>query len=182
MENKIKLLILDIDGIMTDGTKTYNLNGIGIAKNFCDKDWTAIKRFKAIGVEVMFLTGDIFNIPIAKNRQIDCIVNRKNGNHVCKSEFLPEIMEKYKVTKEEIVYFGDDLFDIGIMNEVEFAYCPKDAPKIVKYHCNDVIEVNGGKNAVSVLFEYLEHKEWIVKVPYIKVMKAINELDKKQIF
>ena len=57
----IKLLILDVDGILTDGKKQYDREGNVRMKTFCDKDWTAIKRFRALGINVIFLTGDPFN-------------------------------------------------------------------------------------------------------------------------
>ena len=67
----IKLVILDIDGIMTDGRKYYGLDGIPFAKTYCDKDFTAIKRIKGAGVEVCFLSGDErVNMAMAKNRNI----------------------------------------------------------------------------------------------------------------
>lgn len=50
----IKLLILDVDGVLTNGKKYYGENGLGRLKNFCDKDFTAIKRIKAAGVNVCF--------------------------------------------------------------------------------------------------------------------------------
>ena len=70
----IKLLVLDIDGILTNGKKTYDKYGNIISKSFCDKDWTAIKRFKSLGVEVMFLSGDPFNEGVANKRNIDIII------------------------------------------------------------------------------------------------------------
>ena len=51
----IKLVILDVDGVLTDGKKYYNRDGDVVMKTFCDKDWTAIKRFKALGIKVLFL-------------------------------------------------------------------------------------------------------------------------------
>ena len=65
--NQIKLIVLDVDGVMTDGKKYYTREGKVVMKQFCDKDWTAIKRFRALGVNVVFLTGDPFNesIPVA---------------------------------------------------------------------------------------------------------------------
>ena len=77
----IKLLILDVDGVLTDGKKYYNRDGKVEMKTFCDKDWTAIKRFRALGINVIFLTGDPFNENIAYHRNIHCIVNRKDGTH-----------------------------------------------------------------------------------------------------
>lgn len=51
---KIKLAILDIDGVLTDGRKYYGLDGIPFAKTYCDKDFTAIKRMRGAGVKVCF--------------------------------------------------------------------------------------------------------------------------------
>ena len=75
----IKLVILDVDGVMTDGKKYYDRDGNVVLKNFCDKDWTAIKRFRAIGIPVVFLTGDPFNATILKNRNLPYVVNRGDG-------------------------------------------------------------------------------------------------------
>ena len=52
----IKLVILDVDGVMTDGTKYYDRDGKVVLKVFCDKDWTAIKRFRALAVSYTHLT------------------------------------------------------------------------------------------------------------------------------
>ena len=57
----IKLLILDVDGVLTDGNKTYDINHTCVYKKFNDRDFTAIKRFKATGINVVLLSGDIFN-------------------------------------------------------------------------------------------------------------------------
>jgi 3-deoxy-D-manno-octulosonate 8-phosphate phosphatase (KDO 8-P phosphatase) len=65
----VKLLILDVDGVLTDGRKYYDSSGLATHKTFCDKDFTAIKKFKSIGCEVIFLSGDKnINEKIAENR------------------------------------------------------------------------------------------------------------------
>ena len=94
----IKLIVLDVDGILTDGKKYYNRDGDVVMKTFCDKDWTAIKRFRAMDIPVVFLTGDPFNESIARNRNIDVIVNRKDSKHTDKSEFINELAEKHRST------------------------------------------------------------------------------------
>jgi len=93
----IKLLILDVDGVMTDGKKYYDREGTVRLKTFCDKDWTAIKRFRALGINVMFLTGDGYNVEIANNRNIDVIVTRNKE----KADYLPEICKDYGVSPGE---------------------------------------------------------------------------------
>ena len=77
----IKLLLLDIDGVMTDGTKLYGLDGLTMGKRYCDRDFTAIKAFKAVGVKVCFLSGDDKgNKAMAENRKIDFYLSDKNAD------------------------------------------------------------------------------------------------------
>jgi len=178
---KLKLLVLDIDGILTDGKKYYGKDGVSVYKTFCDKDWTTIKRFKAIGIEVIFLTGDPFNEKIGNNRNITTIVNRKEGYHKDKSEYLPILCSKYKCTNKEIAYFGDDLFDIGIMKLLDLSFCPKDSPNLVKKYCK-TIPVKGGNNAILKLYETLEQLNIIPKYSYEEIMGKIYNLDLKEVF
>ena len=104
----IKLVILDVDGVMTDGKKYYDRDGNVVMKNFCDKDWTAVKRFRAIGIPVVFLTGDPFNAKILSNRNLPYVVNRGEGFHRDKVNFLDEILEKYECEADDVVYLHID--------------------------------------------------------------------------
>lgn len=177
----IKLVILDVDGVLTDGKKYYNREGEVLMKTFCDKDWTAIKRFRAMGITVIFLTGDPFNESIARNRNIDVIVNRKNGKHTDKSEFLEELVAKYKVKYSEIVYAGDDIFDIQIMKKIKHSFCPQDCPAIVEQNATP-IPVNGGNNFAVALFEVLEEKKLIEVNDFDEHLKQVYALDEKEKF
>ena len=85
----IKLVILDVDGVMTDGKKYYDRDGNVVMKNFCDKDWTAVKRFRAIGIPVVFLTGDPFNAKILSNRNLLAFWKPKR-----KKEWKPNLKTK----------------------------------------------------------------------------------------
>ena len=177
----IKLLILDIDGILTDGKKYYDKTGLAIYKTFCDKDWTSIKRFKAIGVDVMFLTGDPFNEQIAVRRNIPVIVNRKDGYHNDKGDYVDELCNQFNFTSNEVAYFGDDLFDVGIMKKVKYPFSLKDSPTMVKEN-SVVIDCNAGENAILYLYEYCESMNLIPKYSYEDIMDKIYELDKKEEF
>ena len=63
----LKLLILDIDGVLTDGTKDYDVDHKPVYKKFMCKDFTAIKRFMAAGVKVIMISGDNYNKTILEN-------------------------------------------------------------------------------------------------------------------
>lgn len=128
----MKLLILDVDGVMTDGTKTYGPNGEVLSKRFCDHDWTAIKMFKKHGVTVCFLSADkVVNEAVAKDREVDFHYSRDDDGTIDKVKWLKIICEKYGIDTADTVYVGDDLFDLPIMRAVMAgggeAYCPSNA-------------------------------------------------------
>ena len=177
----IKLVILDVDGVMTDGTKYYDRDGKVVLKVFCDKDWTAIKRLRAIGIDVVFITGDPYNEMILKNRNLPTVVNRGEGFHRDKINFLPEVLEKYKCSYKEAVYLGDDLFDYMITKGVKYKYCVSNSPRALKEICN-VLPCKGGENAIMYFLEELEDRELIPIKSAQDVMDKIYELDLKEKF
>jgi len=174
MNKKVRLVILDIDGIMTDGKKYYGIDGIPFAKTYCDKDFTAIKRMRGSGVSVCFLSGDErVNKAMAKNRNIDFYSARGKN----KADFLPELSKKYNTSKEEMVYIGDDLFDIPIMKEVKYSFCPSDSPDVVKNECI-VLDREGGQNLVAYLYDWLNRANLISDC----TLEDIERLDKNEKF
>lgn len=177
----IKLVLLDVDGVMTDGTKYYDRDGNVVAKIFCDKDWTAIKRFRAIGISVVFITGDPYNESILKNRNLPVVVNRGSGFHNDKANYLPDILKEYNVSYKEVVYLGDDLFDIGIMKSVGHPYCLVDSPRMVRQVAKN-LHCKAGENAIMQLFDNLEIDGLIPIVAYTDVISKIYELDLKEKF
>ncbi len=178
----IKLLVMDVDGVLTDGRKYYDRNGTVQLKIFCDKDWTAIKRFVAIGVNVCFITGDEYNRKILENRNYETIVCRTSGSHIDKSEFLLDVMLKHRVTKEETAFIGDDLFDVKAMQSVGYSVCPSDSPAIVREQCNLVLPVPGGSNCIMHLFDHLERYSLIDTENFQTTMQKIYDLDVKEKF
>ena len=173
----IKLIILDIDGVLTDGKKYYGLDGIPFAKTYCDKDFTAIKRIKASGVKVCFLSGDErINKEMAENRRIDFYSARGKD----KVDFIPQFIDVYGVSPSDMLYIGDDLFDESIMRFVGHAYCPADAVKKIRDLCGseNVLTKNGGENVIAELVELLLDKKLIND----SSMKDIEALDKMEIF
>jgi len=173
----IKLVILDIDGVLTDGTKYYDSNANVIYKCYNDKDFTAIKRIKASNIEVCFLSGDNnVNEAMAKKRNIKFYSGRLLNGVMSKKEMLKTILNDYNVTSKETIYVGDDIFDIEVMNEVSLAFCPNDSPKIVKDNCI-CLDISGGKGVISYLFEYLLNNDY-VNEPNIEIVKKIDSCEK----
>jgi len=173
----IKLVILDIDGVLTDGRKYYNAEGMPFIKTYCDKDFTAIKRLRGAGVDVCFLSGDDFiNKAMAKNRNIDFYSARGKD----KADFLPAFEETYGATRKEMAYIGDDLFDYSIMEAVGYCYCPLDACRDIQELCgpDGIVPQKGGENVIAALHSILLDKRLINDA----TMRDIEALDKKEKF
>lgn len=178
----IKLIILDVDGILTDGKKYYDARGNAVLKTFCDKDWTAIKRFRALGIPVVFLSGDRnINEAVLANRNLPAHFNRLGGQTTPKEFYIESFKSMYGCTEEEMLYVGDDLFDIGIMRAVGHAYCTLDSPAAVKGVAH-TLPVSGGDNVVMILFDILENMSLIPYVPFSEIMPKIIELDQTEKF
>ena len=173
----IELVILDIDGVLTDGRKYYDSNGMPCMKTYCDKDFTAIKRLRGAGVNVCFLSGDEFvNKAMAKNRNIDFYSARGKD----KADFVSELSSTYNTTTENMLYIGDDLFDKSIMEMVAYPFCPADACVDIKNVCghNNVLKNNGGCNVIAELVNELLLRGLVKDC----TMEDIENLDKKEVF
>jgi len=150
----IKLIILDIDGVLTNSCKTYNLEGEVISKDFNDKDFTAIKRFKENGISVCFLTGDDrVNRKIAESRKIPFYYIKDYPQKDDKVEMLTHIKTIYDVNDENIVYVGDDLPDFNIIKKIKNSYCPSDAINKIKKAAKTVLTRRGGTGVIAELYD-----------------------------
>ena len=171
----LKLLILDVDGVLTTGLKTYDLKGNVISKTFGDRDFTAIKQFKASGVQVCFLSGDDkVNKSMAENRKTDFYYSRGKE----KTDYLLEFTDTYNCSIKEMAYVGDDIFDIPIMKKVGYSYCPADVPQVVKDASSLVLSRKCGDNVIAELYEILVKE----KVVNYATLEDIKELDKLESF
>ena len=157
---KIKMLVFDVDGVMTDGSITYDENGVEY-KTFNAKDGHGIVRMNKSGFITAIITA----------RNNGTVSHRaKNLNFTelyqgCKFKLpaLEELMKKYNLDFENISYMGDDLPDICILEKVGLACCPADAVKEVKEICNFKSTYNGGKGAVRELCDFILEAQGIDK-------------------
>ena len=173
----IKLIILDIDGVLTDGRKYYGIDGMPFAKTYCDKDFTAIKRLKGAGINVCFLSGDTrVNQAMAKNRNIDFYSARGKD----KAEFISLFEDTYKAGREDMLYIGDDLFDKSMLEIVGHPYCPMDACRDIRIVCGyeNIVPKNGGDNVICELYDMLLERQLVTDC----TMEDIENLDKKENF
>ena len=163
----IKLIVMDVDGTLTDGTVYIGAEG-ETAKKFNIKDGLAINLLGKHGIDFMILTG-------RKSESVTCRAKELNIRHVNpgitnKLEFLKEFMEKHHFASKNIAYIGDDLNDYQVMKFVGFGAAPADAVKEIKDIADYVSKEKGGHGAVREILEYImsERNEWnnIIKDAY----------------
>ena len=173
---KIKLLILDIDGVLTDGTKVYTEDHKPVYKRFRCKDFTAIKRFVAAGVQVIMLSGDNWNSEMAKQRNIPFYCTRGSDLGLDKSVYLSHLEATYNVKQENMAFVGDDYFDLSMFKSLFWTFAPSDSPRIIRQNCLYLLKSKGGQGVVQELYDFLVGKGIVVDASE----KDVADLDKAE--
>ncbi len=147
---RIKLLILDIDGVLTDGGIVYNDNGVE-TKAFNVKDGLGIRLLMEAGVDLCIITGRRSGAlhHRCKNLGIDLIFDGIDN----KAAVFDLVLDRTGATAEETAFIGDDLPDIALMKRVGLAIAVADAHPIVLENADMVTSANGGKGAVREVCE-----------------------------
>jgi len=173
---KVKLLILDVDGVLTDGTKVYTQKHEPVYKRFRCKDFTAIKRFVAAGVKVIMLSGDNWNADMARQRNIPFYCTRGKDLSLDKSVYLSHLEGQYNVKRENMAFVGDDFFDLSMFKTLFWTFAPSDAPRIIKQNCLYQLNSRGGEGVVQELYDFLVGKGIVDDASE----EAVAELDKQE--
>lgn len=149
----IKLLVMDVDGTLTDG-KIYMGNGGEIFKSFDIKDGYAIANIlPEYHIKTAIITG-------RKSEIVDRRAAELNIDYVlqgCSNKLveLNLLIEKLGIVSDDVAYIGDDLPDIDCMKVCGYTACPSDATVEVKGQANYVCSTRGGDGAVREFVEYI---------------------------
>ncbi|BCD60501.1 MULTISPECIES: HAD family hydrolase [unclassified Nitratiruptor] len=152
----IELLVLDVDGCMTDGSITYT-NALDEAKSFNVKDGFAIVQWLRLGKKVAIITGRTSKIVEyrAKELGIPYLYQRVQR----KEEKLFELCQKLSIPLENVAAIGDDLNDYRLLKLTGLSFAPVDAIDFIKENVDVVLSKGGGKGAVREMIEYLLQQE-----------------------
>ncbi|MEC1377401.1 HAD-IIIA family hydrolase [Heyndrickxia oleronia] len=148
--SKIKMLITDCDGVLTDGGMYYTENGDEI-KKFNTKDGMGISKLKEIGIEIAIITGE--DVQIVRNRAKKMGISEVYCGIKDKTKILNQLIEKYNLHYENIAYIGDDINDLDAMKLVGLAFTVNDGMRCVKEISDYVTKKNGGQGAVREICE-----------------------------
>ena len=163
----IKLVLLDVDGTLTDGGIYRGNNGEEL-KRFNVKDGYAIVNAQKLGIEFGIITGRKSELVEIRAKELKIKYLYQGISE--KTVILEEIMKKDGLSKEKIAYMGDDLNDLLIMKQVGLSGAPKDAVDEVIQVADFVSKRNGGSGAVREFIEHILKKDgkWEIFLKNIK--------------
>jgi 3-deoxy-D-manno-octulosonate 8-phosphate phosphatase (KDO 8-P phosphatase) len=148
----IRLLVLDVDGVMTDGRIIMDHEGHEI-KNFDVKDGHGIKVLMRYGVDVILVTGR--RSAVAEHRARDLGIGEIHQGVTNKLEIADTILRNRSLNYEHMAFVGDDIVDIPVLKRAGFSAAVDDAVLDVK-KCVDYVTVNkGGRGAVREVCELI---------------------------
>ena len=142
----IRLLVMDVDGIMTDGKITYTSDGQEL-KSFNIKDGLGIKRAQASGIETAIITGR--TSPMVERRARELGIAHLVQGREDKLAALSDLVDQMNLSLDQVAYIGDDLPDLTAIESVRLGACPADAATEVKSKANWVSTRGGGDGCVG---------------------------------
>lgn len=150
---KIKMLVMDVDGTLTDG-KIYMGNVGELMKAFNAKDGYGIAQIlPQIGVVPVIITGRASSI--VQNRARELNITELYQGVGDKLTILKQVAEHYHLSAEEIAYMGDDLNDLECMHYCGYTACPRNGADELKEYVDFVSSYDGGDGAVREFIENL---------------------------
>ena len=166
---KIKLLLMDVDGVLTDGTVTFIPNPAG-------GEWTETKAFDSQdGIALQWLNWKGFKTGVISGRKSPAVEMRaKQGHlsycyqgHIEKISILEEILKDAGITSDEVAFVGDDFTDVVLFRRVGLGIAVGNARQEVKQSAHYVTTAHGGAGAIREVGELLlkaqGHWSWILE-------------------
>ncbi|MBM3249384.1 MAG: HAD-IIIA family hydrolase [Candidatus Omnitrophica bacterium] len=149
---KIKLLLLDVDGVLTDGRIVYDSRGRD-SKFFDVHDGLGVYVLSKYGIKTVLVTakGSRAIIPRARDMRVAEVI----ADITPKTRALEKILKKYQVAIDEICFIGDDLVDLGLMKKVGFPVAVFNAAAEIKQVASYITIRHGGRGAVREVAELL---------------------------
>lgn len=162
---KLKLLILDIDGVLTDGKLFFDAQG-NEYKSFHARDGHGIKLLRQSGVEVAVISGRKSHSVALRMKSLG--IEYVYQGHEDKIAAFNEILAKMKITPAEAAHVGDDLLDLPIMTRVGLSIAVNDANFAVKQQADWCTTLSGGQGAVREVCDLIMQAQGTFE-PILKV-------------
>ncbi len=152
----IELIVIDVDGTMTDGKIYYGNNGEEL-KAFNIKDGLMIKSWNELGKKSAVITGRISNIVDRRAKELKIEFVRQGIRN--KAEELKKIVNEIGISLNEVAVIGDDMNDLSMMRLVKKTFAPVDANPYIYDFVENPLTKRGGEGAVAEMIEILLKEE-----------------------
>jgi len=149
---QVKLVIFDVDGVLTDGSLFLGDDGLEY-KAFNSRDGHGMKMLQQSGVTVAIITGRTSKVVEYRMKSLG-IEHVYQGQHDKRIAFA-ELLEKLKLSTDEVAYVGDDVVDLPVMSKVGLAIAVQDAHSMVLKHAHWQTPSCGGRGAGRDVCEML---------------------------
>ena len=148
----IQMLILDVDGVLTDGTIIINADG-SESKSFNSLDGHGIRMWQRAGLQVALLSGRASEPTRRRAEQLQIEYVFEDCHY--KLPELEKFLDQLELRPEAVAYIGDDLTDLPVIRYVGFGVAVANAVDEVKKHADYVTTRSGGSGAVREVIEYI---------------------------
>ncbi len=162
---KIKVALFDVDGILTDGRLYWGGEEVGYNRFFNVHDGYGLRMLERAGLEVGIITGG--DSKGVLKRFSDLGLTYMFAGNEDKRGALNEILEKSKVTDDEVLYMGDEFFDLPLLKRVGFSATVPDASLEIQNEVDYITKKEGGRGAAREVIDLLRWSQGIVpKIEY----------------
>jgi len=152
----VRLLALDVDGVLTDGRLYFDQEGNEL-KAFYTRDGLGLKALQKFGITLAIITGR--KSRIVSDRAAQLGITHVYQGRDDKLNALAELVSESGIAEQQICYAGDDWIDLPVLTRVGFSVAPADAALIVREKVHWVTEATGGNGAVRELCELILHAQ-----------------------
>lgn len=149
---RIKLVIFDVDGVLTDGSLFIGDDGQEY-KAFNSKDGHGMRMLQDSGVDIAIITGRISNV--VEHRVKELGIKYVYQGKRQKLPAYEELLQSVNLDHDQIAYVGDDVVDLPVMSKVGLAICVQDAHPYVKRHSHWITDRAGGRGAARDVCELI---------------------------
>ena len=171
----IRLVVFDVDGVLTDGTLTYSASGEEV-KHFNVKDGVGIKLLNVFDVDTAIISAKD-SAPLQK-RAADLGISQFFPGTKDKWAVLSGLMDDLLIDPSEVCYVGDDVIDLKVMTRVGLSVSPADGFWMVRDHADLITEAAGGKGVAREVADIILASRMPLEEAYIKAM--LPEFEEKK--
>ena len=168
----IKVILTDVDGILTDGKVNFFLTPDGKIeeiKSFNTQDGIAAMLCHSAGIKLGIITGRRHPTTVERARNLG--FKYMYQGFLTKIGPLEDVLEKEGINAEEVCYIGDDITDLPLLLEVGFAATVPNAVEIVKDHAHYITKRVGGDGALREVVDFILHAQGKL-TPILEQVKA----------